>query len=253
MLDIFRRGRMAVRAQQHNKIILDSFVDQQGNSTKASFLGLPSELRNAVYERLATDMVLSPVVPSKRRRRPPPLSVLLVCKQIHFEVRDVLLANARIHFQAPNYDFTGLTSSIEAMPCKTLQALISNTSLYVRLVVDNAPNRSQLDHISAWLAYRANAVQDTGSRDGDVRDVGAHQLVFHYDAIVAILAAILRQLPLLGTEECFEEKSRMYRGLAMYKNRLVGLLEDTDVEMPVRNKSDSSRDLMPQVWVPQYR
>ena len=202
--------------------------------SRCSLLGLPSELRTAVYEHLAASTALTlPPIQKRRKHPPPPVAPLLVCRQISREYGPILLANAKMSFPIPRFDFTYVMSFLDELPPATLTALAANNRLNIVLSFSQVPERAELDSLCYWLELR--------STDPEARTEQTTQFVlrFHYNVIiklstlttaigssaqmrVAVLSSLIRQIPRLGDKQSDAEKKRMALDLARYRDELIG-------------------------------
>ena len=151
---------------------------------RASFMGLPPELRNAIYEQVAASTTLT-FTPSKRGKRPQTVAMLQVSKQIYNEYRPILLAGAKLIFRVTKFDFSFLVKTINTSPRQDLEAFAANRRLHIQLVISGSPQRSDLESISRWLVYRSglSASPATSSESAQQARI-PHSLNFRYDAAV---------------------------------------------------------------------
>lgn len=118
-----------------------------------TFLGLPPELRNNIYEFAASDTVLS-LAPAKPRKQPQPTNLLLVSKQTRAEYLPILLSLATCTAQVAGYDFRNLIRVLGRTSHKDMGALKSNRNLWVDLLISHVPNRDYRNGLRHWLDYR---------------------------------------------------------------------------------------------------
>lgn len=174
MLNRLRRGSKAKPNDTHRQIT----TDNPGHTTgphELTFLDLPAELRNTIYEHVAatTTLVLRPrggvftrhlATPS-----PSPPSLSLVSRQVRRESHPVLLATARVVADVRDYDFRGVGRMAASLYGSELKLLRANARLAVRLHVSRAggPGRrgrrrgdggDDLAPLRRWLVKRADSL-----------------------------------------------------------------------------------------------
>ncbi|TKA72288.1 hypothetical protein B0A55_06190 [Friedmanniomyces simplex] len=243
-----------------------------GPPNAASFLGLPPELRNAIYECLARETTLNLALTKRRSKRPHPISgLLLVNKQIHGEFRPLLLASARISIPVADFDFGTVIRALEAIPEDDRRALAANHRFYLTLFMAHAPKQSDLEGLAAWLGYRAEAEQPKDATAPTSEQVPLHALRFRYNAKidparsmvsrrnmrVALLTALIRKIAALGGHKNHTvEKRRMMRDLYRCKDELMGVERRADGELEREIALTASTIDSPFFgfqYVPQYR
>jgi len=269
MLQKLRIGSKAPQQPQRESIARYS----RASPNAASFMGLPPELRNAIYESLAKDTTLTLALTKRRSKRPHPITrLLLVSKQIQREFRPLLLANARISAPVLQFDFLAVIRAIEAMPQDDLRALAANPGFYMTLYMNHAVKPSELEGLAAWLGFRAGDGLQNGESSSDLSDqTSLHALKFRYDAKVdpsrsmvsqrnmkiALLQALIRQIGRLGGRaNSTTERQRMMRDLYRCIDELRGVESrpDGDVEMnKALNASTLDSPFFGVQYVPQYR
>ena len=124
---------------------------------QSPLMRLPAELRNQIYEHLAwnTTLILSPVSPKKR---PPPVGLLLACRQTRAEYRDILMTNAAFMLIVANYNFSVVIRTFERLSDHDLSLLHKNPRLLVYLQIAHVPSRDDKNLLKAWRDYRGDAV-----------------------------------------------------------------------------------------------
>ena len=150
--------------------------DASLKTSQASFLGLPPEIRNLVYEELALDTNLSLTPPKSRKNGIQPVGLLLSCHQIYQEYRPVLLSMATIQIYINDYNFGNVIRVLERLNQRDLALLLSNR-LYIVLRLAHVPSRDDRQCLRAWHNYRMSDSKPyfkKGTTD-------AHKLVFKYD------------------------------------------------------------------------
>ena len=123
---------------------------------KTSLLGLPPEIRNEIYEHLALDTTLT-LAPSKNRKRPVPVGLILACWQTHHEYRSLLLSLAAIHIQVHDYDFNNLMRVLDKQREIDQVALKDNPQLWINLHLAHVPSRDDRTGLANWCTYRTDS------------------------------------------------------------------------------------------------
>ncbi|KAK0858291.1 ferrochelatase hem15 [Friedmanniomyces endolithicus] len=242
---MFQKLRLTKQTSQPTR--KDSILPSSpvGPPSAASLLGLPPELRNAIYECLARDTTLTLALKPRRSKRPHPIcGLLLASKQIYGEFRPLLVASARISIPIADFDFGTVIRAVEAISQDDLRALAANRRFYLTLFMAHAPKQTDLEGLAAWLGYRAEAEQDKDAPPTD--QVPLHTLRFRYDAKidparsmvsrrnmrVALLTALIRKIAALGGHKNHTvEKRRMMRDLYRCKDELMGVERRADGEL----------------------
>ncbi|KAK3111986.1 ferrochelatase hem15 [Teratosphaeriaceae sp. CCFEE 6253] len=239
----------------------------------ASFLGLPPELRNAIYESLALDTMLTLALAKRMSKRPRPVArLLLVSKQASREFRPLLLAKARLSIPVLGFDFSAVVRAVEGMSQDDLHALAANPRFYLTLSMNHVPKLSQLESLATWIGYRAAGdSQSEGAVSRTSEPATPHSLRFRYDAKitpsrsmisqrnmkVALLKALIRQIGQLGGRANeTQERKRMMRDLYRCTDELMGIeaRSDDDIEMEkALSASTMDSPFFGVQYVPQYR
>lgn len=181
-------------------------------SNAASFLGLPAEIRNQIYEDLAwnTGLTLAAI---KDRKPPPPVGLLLACKQTYQEYRSVLLSHAEIHVSVSNYSFSNLVRVLEKMREDDVAALRLNSQLWILLHVSHVPSREDRTNLRGWCDYRDS--ENPRQYFGLGRKAG-NDLTFEYD--VRFLQHVRPPRPMLRYANGYQMKLDLLRShLKMYR------------------------------------
>lgn len=159
---------------------------------KLSFFDLPPEIRNVVYQDLASGMTL--IVPStlstpqsaRRKQVSLPTGLLLASKQCRREFLPLLFATARVRIQVRDFYFKPVMRVAGSLYSTELKALRENPSLIINLRTQNCA-REHLATLRKWLVHRSNSldklpwsyeveVAPTGHDIGRVRQLREVQL-----------------------------------------------------------------------------
>ncbi|KAK4899768.1 ferrochelatase hem15 [Elasticomyces elasticus] len=132
---------------------------------EASFLGLPPEIRNQIYEHLATTTRLT-LPPIKLKKKPQPVGLLLACRQTHQEYRELLLSTANIVAHIDAFEFGNLMRVLKALQPKDVSALKTNQRLRVSLFLSHVPSREERRAMLAWFVYRGGTRNEMTIRFG---------------------------------------------------------------------------------------
>ena len=167
-----RRKDSIVEASRTNSD--DSEID-----VRASFLGLPAELRNDIYQYLAesTTLTLSPASPKKR---PTPIGILLACRQTWQEYRAILMTQASFVISVAEYNFGSVVRTFEKLNTEDLALMKMNPNLWICLQLGHVPGRDDRKALRAWCDYRGETVLGPyfGSGQRVPRD-----MIFQYDVM----------------------------------------------------------------------
>lgn len=118
---------------------------------RATFFGLPSELRIAIYEYVADDVVLS-MRDLKNAKSANTSSLLLVCRQGREEYLSILLATATISIIITDMNFDDLLAKLGRLPQTDVKALSSNPNLIIRLRIKKCDSKAYLN-LRRWCEY----------------------------------------------------------------------------------------------------
>ncbi|TKA70116.1 hypothetical protein B0A55_06975 [Friedmanniomyces simplex] len=159
MLRKLRRASQQWSNKRRDSLIGTRSTQQNASSTNASFLGLPPEIRNQIYElsAAATSLTLPPM---RSRKGPRPVGLLLACKQTHREYRALLLSQANIVVLISAFDFSNIIRVLQALPAKDAEALQTNTRLCMSLFLSHVPSREERRALLAWFVYRGDPNSD---------------------------------------------------------------------------------------------
>jgi hypothetical protein len=177
----------------------------------ASFLGLPAEIRNQIYEELAFDTTLH-LWPTKERKSPPPVGLLLACRQTQQEYRAVLLSNASVLITVAEYNFTNLVRVLEKLCERDIDCLKLNSQVWIILLIGHVPTRDDHKNLRGWVDYRGS--KSTQPYFGPGR-AAAQDLIFEYD--VRFLNQIRPPKPICRYANGYQMKLDLLRShLRMY-------------------------------------
>ena len=183
MLEKLRRASQQLPGRRKSSVSAEPSPckDEEPSRTldHASFLGLPPELRNQIYEQLALDTHLSLTPPKSRKRGADPIGLLLACQQTYHEYRPVLLSLASMQIYVSDYNFGNVIRVLERLAERDVNILLTNQNLWIVLRLAHVPSREDRKSLRAWHDYRSGDVQPyfkLGSKN-------ANKLVFKYDAV----------------------------------------------------------------------
>lgn len=214
-------------------------VQRVGGNPHASFLGLPPEIRNQVYEEIALTTQLN-IYTTKLRKPPPPIGLLLACRQTCREYRALLLSTASIIISVADYSFNNLVRVLEQLGQADLSSLRLNSQLWILLHLSHVPSRDDRRNLLGWLDYRASPSEAPYFGPGRK---AASRLLFQYDVRflnnmrpprpvsrynsgfqmkLDLLRTHLRMYQELSSEECpNRELERLRNDLEDYANLLL--------------------------------
>ena len=214
-------NRLTSRGKGRSRDTLQPSDRQDANAhTHASFLGLPPEIRNQIYEELALNTSLN-LWPTKERRSPPPVGLLLACRQTQQEYRAVLLANASVLITIAEYNFTNLVRVLEKLSEKDIDCLKLNSQVWILLLVGHVPTREDHKNLRGWVDYRGS--KSTQPYFGPGR-AAAQDLIFEYD--VRFLNQIRPPKPISRYANGYQMKLDLLRSHLRMYNRLQSGDED---------------------------
>jgi hypothetical protein len=198
----------------------------------ASLLGLPAEIRNQIYEELAFSTTLN-IWPSKERKPPPPVGLLLTCKQIQQEYRAVLLSSAQISITIAEYNFSNLVRVLEKLRPRDIECLKQNGQVWILLLVGHVPTRDDHKNLRGWVDYRGS--KSTCPYFGPGR-AAAKDLIFEYD--VKFLNQIRPPRPISRYANGYQMKLDLLRSHLRMYNRL----QSANPDDPPNEELDRLRD-----------
>lgn len=128
---------------------------------KLTFFDLPAEIRNAIYDIIASQTVLTlPRVqkPAHNKKDPPPIcGLLLASRQCRLEFLPLFLSTAKVVISIKDFDFRNLMRVVGSLYSTELKALRQNNSLVIHLWTNNCA-REHLLILRRWLNQRADAM-----------------------------------------------------------------------------------------------
>lgn len=129
------------------------------DANRPTFFDLPAEIRNAIYELLATSTTLSlPFQGKERSKLPPQVSGLLVAsRQCRKEYLPLLLSTAPVSVEVRDFEFTNVMRVVSGLYSTELKALRENPQLIIRLRTQNC-TRENLLALRRWLVRRADSL-----------------------------------------------------------------------------------------------
>ena len=196
--------------------------DRQGPNAHphASFLGLPAEIRNQIYEELALDTSLH-LWPTKERKSPPPVGLLLACRQTQQEYRAVLFSNASVLITIAEYNFSNLVRVLEKLPERDVDCLKLNNQVWILLLIGHVPTRDDHKNLRGWVDYRGSRSNQPYFGPGRA---AAQDLIFEYD--VRFLNQIRPPKPISRYANGYQMKLDLLRSHLRMYNRLQSGDED---------------------------
>ncbi|KAK0968692.1 hypothetical protein LTS16_020305 [Friedmanniomyces endolithicus] len=154
---MFRKLRTA--SQQWASKRRDSLISTRPSQTPndnppaASLLGLPPEIRNQIYDHLASSTTLT-LPPVRPRKGPRPTGLLLANKQTHAEFRALLLSQANLLIWISALDFSSVMRMLRSLPPKDREALQRNPRLCISVFLSHVPSREERRALLDWLVFR---------------------------------------------------------------------------------------------------
>ena len=145
-----RRKDSAVDSMRTNSNVSETNV-------QPSFLGLPAEIRNDIYQCLATSTTLT-LSPASPKKRPSPVGLMLACKQTWKEYRAILLTCATFIISVHSYHFDVVVRTFEKLNGTDLALMKMNESLWIYLQLAHVPSRDDRKALRAWCDYRGDTV-----------------------------------------------------------------------------------------------
>lgn len=125
-----------------------------------TFFDLPPEIRNVIYEDIAstTKLCVSCALPKKKETRNSSTNttvpaLLLVSQQARLEYLPLLLECATITFAIRDFDFRNLTRVAHSLYSSELKALRKNAHLTIRLLATK-PTKDSLTSLRRWAQQR---------------------------------------------------------------------------------------------------
>lgn len=142
--------------------------DTLATRSSLTFLDLPGEIRNQIYELSAQNATLRIVETSSSKRSKPsssssanPISLpglLLTTKRCRREYLPILLSTAHIEASITNFDFKNVLRVIGGLFPTELRALRTNTHLVLSLLVPSSGSQHEFANIRRWAASRADTL-----------------------------------------------------------------------------------------------
>jgi hypothetical protein len=153
--ELFQKARRASQqwAAKRRDSLFATVSEEGGSTSRLSFLGLPAEIRNRVYEHLAesTTLIISPQTPSKPPRPP---GLLLACRQTHRELKSIWLSTAQVAAQICGYDFRALMRVLDNLSDEQTTDLCQNPNLRINIFLAHVPTKEHWRSLIDWLEYR---------------------------------------------------------------------------------------------------
>lgn len=117
-----------------------------------SFLDLPAEIRNSIYEYATLDTTIT-VGPQDTVKISPGL--LLTSHQVRREYLPLMLSTAPLRVAVHGFDFRNLMRIVGSLYSTELKALRENRRLVIRLVLERY-SRDEVMTLRRWLWHRAS-------------------------------------------------------------------------------------------------
>lgn len=148
------RGAFATPAPSPPSISNVDSAPTEHKLRPASFLDLPAELRNHIYELVAHGTKSLTLVSGVPKPNPPAL--FLVNHQIRSEYRPILLSQIPVHTCVQSFDFKPLMRSIGSFYSSELKALRANPDLVIDIQIDDFNSgKSHRDSLRRWAVKRS--------------------------------------------------------------------------------------------------
>ena len=160
---MFKSIRSATRRLRSNNVRANSIDNKNPRHNRntsinpsditPTLLGLPGELRNIIYELVAsqTNLIL-PVFRPRKIKTPPGL--LLACKTTATEYSQILLQHASITARVYEYNFSSIQSVLTRLDEDSLDCLLGNVHLKIEIFLVASPTQRQTDSLKEWLRFR---------------------------------------------------------------------------------------------------
>ena len=201
-------------------------------STQASLLGLPPEIRNVIYEYLSIDTIL--MLPcTKHRKPPPPIGLLLACKQLREEYRTLLWTQATVSIHVTDYNFSNMVRVFEKMSESDISTLKMNNNLWIELYLSHVPSRDDRKALRSWCDYRAGSGRPYFDKDGHRL---SRDFMFQYSA--RFLPQIRPPRPISRYTNGYQMKLDLLRTHVRMATRLQFVDNDTPNEELKRVRTD---------------
>jgi len=124
---------------------------------KLTFFDLAPELRNVIYELVATSTTLSLPARKKHEKLPPQVTgLLLASKQCRKEYLPLLYSTVPVVVDVKDFDFRKLMRVVSSLYSTELKALRENRRLIIRMHTHNC-TRENLSNLRLWLVNRADS------------------------------------------------------------------------------------------------
>ncbi|KAI6787650.1 hypothetical protein KC332_g10357 [Hortaea werneckii] len=189
---------------RHDRTATHSSYPSATDANKLTFFDLPPELRNAIYEILATNTILTLTGDKKRSKdRPPIVGLLAASKQCRKEYLPVLFSTTPVVAEIKDFDFSNLMRVVLGLYSQELKALRENPHITIQLHTHNC-TRENLNNLRRWLVVR-----------GDSLD----RLPWHYDVAAQDPGHSVGRIRLLRELEFYAER------LARLQSRLSDTLQ----------------------------
>lgn len=130
---------------------------------KLTFFDIPAELRNVIYEDVASSTSLHVLLHTKKPNKlpPPTPSLFLVCKQTRQEYVPLLLEYATISLLVKGFDFRDVMRITSSLYSTELKALRNNKQLTIQLVAEKT-SKDGVASLRRWLVDRSNGLDRLG-------------------------------------------------------------------------------------------
>ena len=189
---------------------------------RLTFFDLPAEVRNAIYELLAAETVLTLPPPEERKKRIagiiPQCGLVLASRQCRQEFLPLFYSTSPVVIDIRDFDFSNIIRVIGSLYSTELKALRANHNLIIRLRTLNC-TRANLDELRRWLVNRADSLDrlpfryevfltDPAGRIGCFRQ--SREITFYRERLERMSKGLdeLLQWELHAIIDAFERKSR---------------------------------------------
>ncbi|KAK5118132.1 hypothetical protein LTR62_004179 [Meristemomyces frigidus] len=126
---------------------------------KPTFFDLPAEVRNEIYDCVASDAILYLPSPEDRKKKLDyqGCGLLLATRQCRKEFLPLLYSSAPLVIDVKDFDFSNIVRVVGSLYSTELKAFRANKRLILRLRTANC-TRANLDGLRRWLVHRADSL-----------------------------------------------------------------------------------------------
>jgi hypothetical protein len=156
-----RRGGKDTGVESKPSTRQNSIVIIQPEATqpnKLTFFDLPAEIRNQIYELVASDAILTLPLQKKETKTPPPVpGLLLASHQCRKEYLSLFLSTAPVIVEVKDFEFRHLIRVVGSLYNSEFKALRLNRNLCIHLRTQNC-TRENLASLRKWLIKRGDSL-----------------------------------------------------------------------------------------------